>query len=109
MGNPVMIDSDVLRYLVQEHLALQKEVEIAAKAAIIACEHCAYQIENFAECETAGGVCDSCKVRGTCPCNGCGGDSKNFEWRGVVEANKPEDGEVEDFMARLVDDAKERK
>lgn len=35
-----MIDSDVLRYLVQEHLALQKEVEIAAKASLITCGFC---------------------------------------------------------------------
>ncbi|MBE6710336.1 MAG: hypothetical protein E7579_04355 [Ruminococcaceae bacterium] len=103
MGKPVIIDSDVLRYLVQEHLALVKEVEIEAKATIIACEHCAYQIENFAECETAGGVCDSCKVRGTCPCNGCGGDSKNFEWRGVVEENEPDEEEVTEFMKMLIE------
>lgn len=101
MGKPIMIDSDVLRYLVQEHLALQKEVEIAAKDAIVACEYCAYQIDNFAECETADGVCDSCKIRGTCPCSGCGGDCKNFEWRGIVEANKPDEEEVTEFI-RLI-------
>ena len=103
MGKPVIIDSDVLRYLVQEHLALVKEVEIEAKATFFACEYCAYQIENFASCETAGGVCDSCKVRGTCPCNGCGGDSKNFEWRGVVEANEPDEEEVTEFMKKLIE------
>ena len=96
MGKPVIIDSDVLRYLAKEHLALQKEVEIEAKATIIACEYCAYQIENFA-------VCDSCKVRETCPCNGCGGDSKNFEWRGVVEANEPDEEEVTEFMKKLIE------
>lgn len=64
MGKPVIIDSDVLRYLVQEHLALQKEVEIAAKAAIIACEHCIHHAVNMNECTTAGGECVRCKVRG---------------------------------------------
>lgn len=101
MGKPIMMDSEVLRYLVREHLALQAEVAIAAKAAIIACEHCAHHALNFEECASAHGDCEVCKVRGECPCSGCGGQSKNFEWRGVVEANEPEDGEVEEFMTQL--------
>lgn len=106
MGNPIMIDSDVLRYLVQEHLALQKEIEIAAKSAIIYCEYCAHSCSQPAGCPE---MCAGCKFHDECACFGCGSRAENFEWRGVVEANEPEDGEVEDFMARLVDDAKERK
>ena len=101
MEKPIMIDSDVLRYLVQEHLALQKEVEIAAKAAIIACEHCAHHAVNMNECTTAGGECVRCKVRGDCPCSFCGGRSENFEWRGIVEANEPTEEEITDFMRLL--------
>lgn len=96
-----MINSDVLRYLVQEHLALQKEVEIAAKAAIIACEHCVHHAVNMNECTTAGGECVRCKGSGDCPCSFCGGRSENFEWRGVVEANEPTEEEITDFI-RLI-------
>ena len=103
MGKPIVIDSEVLRYLVREHLALQAEVAIAAKAAIIACEHCAHHTVNMEECTTAGGECVRCKSRGDCPCAFCGGRSENFEWRGVVEENEPEDGEIEALMKALTD------
>lgn len=101
MEKPIMIDADVLRYLVQEHLALQKEVDIAAKAAIIACEHCVHHAANMEECTTAGGECMRCKARGDCPCSFCGGRSENFEWRGVVEANVPTEEEITDFIRLL--------
>ena len=103
MGKPIMIDSDVLRYLVQEHLALQNEVENVAKATLIACEYCAYHLENVAECTSACGECDRCKVHGECPCSGCGGQSKNFEWRGIVEANEPTEEEIAEFAEKLTE------
>ena len=101
MEKPIMIDSDVLRYLVQEHLALQKEVEIAAKAAIIACEHCVHHAVNMNECTTAGGECVRCKVRGDCPCSFCGGRSDNVEWRGIAEATEPTEKEIMEFIEKL--------
>lgn len=107
MGKPIMIDSDVLRYLVREHLALQNEVVLAAKATIITCEHCAHHALNFEACASAHGDCEVCRVRRECVCSGCGGQSQKFEWRGVVEENEPEDGEVEEFMAQLTEGAKE--
>ena len=100
MGKPVIIDSDVLRYLVQEHLALVREVEIEAKATIIACEYCAYSLEQPTGCPED---CVDCKLREECHCFGCGSRAERFEWRGVVEANEPDEEEVTEFMKKLIE------
>lgn len=96
MGKPVMIDSDVLRYLVQEHLALLKEVEIAAKAAIISCEYCAH---SWSQPDGCPGVCAGCEYEDECACFACGSRAENFEWRGIAEANEPPDTDVDNFIA----------
>lgn len=98
MGNPVMIDSGVLRYLVQEHLALQKEVEIAAKSTIISCAYCVHSCSQPDGCLE---VCAGCECEDECACFGCGSRAENFEWRGVVEANAPTEEEITDFIRLL--------
>lgn len=98
MGKPVIIDSDVLRYLVQERLALQREIEITAKSAIIACEYCVHSCSRAAGCPE---MCAGCEFHDECDCIGCGSRAENFEWRGVVEANEPTEEEITDFIRLL--------
>ena len=101
MGRPVIVDSELLRYLVREHLALMNEVRDAAKAMLFSCEYCANHLESVGDCAEAGGECEVCKKNKECPCSGCHGNSENFVWRGVVEANEPEDREVSEFVASI--------
>lgn len=101
MGRPVIVDLLLLRYLVREHLALQNEVRDMAKATLFPCAYCTAHIESAGDCTEAGGECKACKKNEECPCSGCHGDSENFMWRGVVEANEPEDREVSDFVALI--------
>lgn len=96
MERPIMIDSDVLRDLVQRHLALLKEVEIAAKASLITCGFCGNCEEIPGGCPKKCGECTICDE---CPCYGCGASAERFQWQGVVEANKPTDTEVDNFIA----------
>lgn len=98
MEKPIMIDSDVLRYLVQEHLALQKEVEIAAKASIISCAYCVHSCSHPEGCTE---MCAGCEFEDECACFGCGSRAENFEWRGIVEANEPTEEEITDFIRLL--------
>lgn len=101
MGRPVIVDSELLRYLVREHLALMNEVRDAAKATLFPCEYCTNRLKNAGDCTEAGGKCKVCKKNKECPCSGCHEYSENFVWRGVVEANEPEDREVSDFVASI--------
>lgn len=100
MGKPIMIDSDVLRYLVQEHLALQTEVENAAKATIISCEYC---IHSCSQPEGCTEMCAGCELHDECACFGCGSRAENFEWRGIVEANEPTEEEIMEFVEKLTE------
>ena len=101
MGRPVIVDSELLRYLVREHLALINEVRDAAKATLFSCEYCANHLKSVGDCTEAGGECEVCKKNRKCPCSGCHGNSENFVWRGIVEANEPEEWKVSDFVASI--------
>ena len=107
MGRPVIVDLLLLRYLVREYLALQNEVRDMAKATLFPCAYCTAHIESAGDCTEAGGECKVCKKNTECPCSGCHGDSENFEWRGVVEANAPEDIEVENFIKAIAKEVSE--
>lgn len=104
MGRPMIIDSDVLRERVKIHLAMLNEIGSAARATIIACEYCSYCAEMPQGCPED---CYECGLHDECKCFGCGGRAENFEWRGVVEANAPEDIEVENFIKAIAKEVSE--
>ena len=103
----MIIDSDVLRERVKIHLAMLNEIGSAARLTLFPCEYCTNRIESVGDCTEAGGECKVCKKNTECPCSGCHGDSENFEWRGVVKANEPEDIEVENFIKAIAKEVSE--
>ena len=107
MGRPMIIDSDVLRERVKIHLAMLNEIGSAARLTLFPCGYCTNHIESAEDCKEAGGECKVCKKFLECPCSGCHGDSENFEWRGVVEANAPKDIEVENFIRAIAKEVSE--
>ena len=104
MGRPVIVDSELLRYLAREHLALLNEVREAAQASLITCAFCG-NCENIpAECTKK---CGECTMSFECPCHGCGASAERFEWQGVTETNAPEDAEVENVITAIATDVSE--